>query len=174
MLTISFAAGWPPGALCAPRSNGTATTIGRRCVGAGSSSLARLDGSAGTRRQTLSGDGDLDDRVEGAGAGVEGVQLLLDILRVVVVFVMLMKLAIHSGSLALPSSPLFLAVSGAQLRPLFLIPGAERLAPKHEIVVFDDGGNHPWVAPKIYLTRSRVGDMEVGNERVRLRCPVLV
>ncbi len=54
--------------------------------------------------------------------------------------------AVGSRPLALPPARLFLVDARAEPPPVLFVPGAQRFAAKHEVVVFDDGGHHPRVA----------------------------
>lgn len=99
--------------------------------------------------------------------GLLGVMVLMvRVARFLVVVVTLDR-----DPLALSPSCLLLIEEGAQPSPVLLIPGAQWLAAKHEIVVLDDGGHHPRVARQLYLV-GQIRDVEVGDQHIGLRGPV--
>jgi len=112
--------------------------------------------------------------------GLFGVLVLLMWLLLLVVMVLLVLgvvlvmvvMALDPGALALSPSPLLLVVSSAQAPAVFFVPGAQRLAAKGEIVVFDDGGDHPWVVGEVDFAHGGVCDVEVRNEEVGLGHPI--
>ena len=82
---------------------------------------------------------------------------------------LLVVMAVGPGSLALSAPGLLLVHGRAQHPPVLLIPRAQRLASKHEVVVVDDGGHHPRLAGQVGLVGGRVGDVQVGHDHARLR-----
>jgi hypothetical protein len=79
---------------------------------------------------------------------------------------------LDAGALALPAPRLFLVDTRAQPPPVLLVPGAQRLASEHQIVVLDHCGQHPVLAGELPLVLVRVGDVDVGAKDARLWCPV--
>jgi len=113
--------------------------------------------------------------------GLLRVLVLLQWLLLLVMIVMLLLLlllllmvvmAFDPDALALASSPLFLVIARAQPPSVLFVPGAQGLAAKGEVVIFNDGGDHPRVAPKLHLADGGVGDVEVRDEEVGLGGPV--
>lgn len=81
---------------------------------------------------------------------------------------MLMAVVVCSRALACASSLFFLiATSIALSPPFFLVPSAQGLAAKHEVVVFDDGRGHPGIGFEVDLVEGQVGCVHVRDE-VRL------
>jgi len=70
--------------------------------------------------------------------------LLLLLLCWVLMVMAVLRIRIHTLTLA--PSVFFFFVARAESPPVLLVPGTQRLATKHEIVVFDNGGHHPRVA----------------------------
>lgn len=68
-------------------------------------------------------------------------------MAVMVVAMLVMALPLtryHSVPLAGTTSSLLLDLAALTLpTPVLLVPCAQRLAAEHEVVVVDDGGNHP-------------------------------
>lgn len=98
--------------------------------------------------------------------------LVVMVLLVLSVVVMMLMMAVDPDAFALSPSPLFLVVSSAKAPAVFFVPGAQRLAAEGEVVVFDDGGDHPWVVGKVDLAHGGVCDVEVWDEEVGLGHPV--
>jgi len=98
--------------------------------------------------------------------------LLLLLLLLMVVMVVMVMMAFDPDALALASSPLFLIVARAQPPSVLFVPGAQGLAPECEVVIFNDSGDHPWVAPKVDLADGWVCDVEIRDEEVGLGGPV--
>lgn len=67
-----------------------------------------------------------------------------------VAMILLVAVVARPGSLAC-AAPRLLPVAAALSPPLLLVPGAEGLAAKHEVVILDDGGDHPLVGPEVDL-----------------------
>jgi len=82
-------------------------------------------------------------------------------------------MAFDPDALALASSPLLLLIARAQSPAVLLVPGAQWLATKCEVVIFDDSGDHPWVIPKVDLADGWVRNVEVRDEEIRLARPVV-
>lgn len=102
--------------------------------------------------------------------------LLLRLLLVVAVMVV-MSVDADALPLSAPCLLLFVAraiVARAQAPAVLLVPCAQWLATECEVVVFDDGGDHPWVAAEVDFAGRGVGDVEVGDQQVGLRGPVVV
>jgi hypothetical protein len=85
-------------------------------------------------------------------------------LVMVMVMVMMMMMAFDPDALALASSPLLLIVARAQSSAILLIPCAQGLAAKCEVVIFNDSGDHPWMAPEVDLADGWVRNVEVRDE----------
>jgi len=83
-------------------------------------------------------------------------------------------MAVDADALPLSAPSLLLFIACAQPPAIFLVPCAQWLAAECEVVVFDDGGDHPRVAPEVDFAGRRVGNVEVGDQQVRLRGPVVV
>ena len=60
------------------------------------------------------------------------------------------------------SSLLAVFTAAAVATTVLLVPGAQALATKHEVVVFDDGGLDPGVGADIDFLRGGVGVVVVG------------
>lgn len=99
--------------------------------------------------------------------GLFAVLLLRLLLEMVVV------VAVDPDALPLPAAPLLLLVARAQPPAVLLVPGAQWLAAKCEVVVFDDSGDHPRVAAEVDFAGRGVGDVEVRDQQVGLRGPVV-
>lgn len=102
-----------------------------------------------------------------------GVDGLLAVLLLGLLLEMVVVVAVDPDALPLPAAPLLLLVARAQPSAVLLVPGAQWLAAKCEVVVFDDGGDHPRVAAEVDFAGRGVGDVEVGDQQVGLRGPVV-
>lgn len=98
------------------------------------------------------------------------VVMMLVVLRLVV---MMMVMAFDPNALALAPSPLLLVVAGAQPPSILLVPCAQGLAAECEVVIFNDGGDHPWVAFEVDLADGWIRDVKVRDEQVRLGGPLV-
>lgn len=101
------------------------------------------------------------------------VMMMLVMLRLVMVVMMMMVMAFDPDALALAASPLLLVVARAQSPSILLIPCAQGLAAKCEVVIFNDGGDHPWVVPEVDLADSWVRNVEVRDEKIGLGGPLV-
>jgi hypothetical protein len=97
------------------------------------------------------------------------VMMMLVMLRLVMVVMMVM--AFDPDALALAASPLLLVVARAQSPSILLIPCAQGLAAKCEVVIFNDSGDHPWMVPEVDLADSWVRNVEVRDEKIGLGGP---
>jgi hypothetical protein len=97
------------------------------------------------------------------------VMMMLVMLRLVMVVMMVM--AFDPDALALAASPLLLVVARAQSPSILLIPCAQGLAAKREVVIFNDSGDHPWMVPEVDLADSWVRNVEVRDEKIGLGGP---
>lgn len=89
-----------------------------------------------------------------------------------VMMLMLMMMGIHPDTVALSASNFLFLLVTAQSSAILLVPCAQRLAAKHEIVVFDNGDYHPCIAVcKLYLVDRLVWNVEVRNKHVGLANP---
>jgi len=70
------------------------------------------------------------------------------------VCVVLVVVMVYPDALTLSSSAVFLIT--AKSSSVLLVPGTERLASKHEVVILDDGGDHPWLVAQVDLIGGRV------------------
>lgn len=77
---------------------------------------------------------------------------LLLVLMVIMVMMMMMMVAIEGDAFSLSASPLLLIFATAQTPPVLLVPCAEGLATKGEVVILNDGRNHPGMAVEIHLS----------------------
>jgi len=84
------------------------------------------------------------------------------LLWLVLMVMTVLRICIHAFPLA--PSVLFFVVAGAESPPVLLIPSAQRLSSKHEIIVFDDGGHHPRVAIKLDFAAGGIRDVHVVDE----------
>jgi hypothetical protein len=62
------------------------------------------------------------------------------------------------------AAPALLAV--AEAAALLLIPGAQRLAAKGEVLVVDDGGLNPGMGAEVHLACRGIEGLEVGDDVV--------
>lgn len=100
--------------------------------------------------------------------------LLLMMLMMLVVLCVVVMVAFDPDALALSSSPFLLVVArAAQPSPVLLVPSTQWLAAKGEVVIFDNSGNHPWMAVEIELADGGVCDMEVRDEEIGLGSPIV-
>lgn len=75
----------------------------------------------------------------------------------------------YDGVALSASNLLFILVTRAQSSAILLVPCAQRLAAKHEIIVLDNGGYHPCVGVvKLYLVHRWVRDVQIRNKHVGL------
>lgn len=54
---------------------------------------------------------------------------------------------------AFPAAPLLLAITVAKPPPVLLVPGTQRLAPKREVIIFNDRRLHPRMRGGVYFAR---------------------
>lgn len=101
---------------------------------------------------------------------------LFTLLGVVVLVIMLvcvmppvLLMAVDPDSFALSPSRLLFFDTRAEPPPVLLIPGAQRLSAKHEIVILNGGGHHPRMAGQVDRVGGRVRYAEVGDQHARLR-----
>lgn len=94
--------------------------------------------------------------------------LQLRLMMRVLVSMLIMGIGPHGVALS-ASNLLFVLVTRAQSSAILLVPCAQRLAAKHEIIVLDNGGYHPCVGVvKLYLVHCWVRDVEIRNKHVGL------
>ena len=85
--------------------------------------------------------------------------LLLLLLHVMVLLMLVVMVALGPDTLTLPPSPLLLVIAGTAESPaVLLVPSTQWLAAKCEIVILNDGGDHPGVAAEFNLSDGWVGD----------------
>jgi len=101
------------------------------------------------------------------------VMMMLVMLRLVMVVMMMMVMAFDPDALALAASPLLLVVARAQSPSILLIPCAQGLAAKCEVVIFNDSGDHPWMVPEVDIADSWVRNVEVRDEKIGLGGPLV-
>jgi hypothetical protein len=97
--------------------------------------------------------------------------VMLRLVMVVMMMMMMMVMAFDPDALALAASPLLLVVARAQSPSILLIPCAQGLAAKCEVVIFNDSGDHPWMVPEVDLADSWVRNVEVRDEKIGLGGP---
>jgi len=81
------------------------------------------------------------------------------LLHVMVLLMLVVMVALGPDALTLPPSPLLLVVAGTAESPaVLLVPSTQWLAAKCEIVILNDGGDHPRVAAELNLSDGWIGD----------------
>lgn len=73
-------------------------------------------------------------------------------LLLMLMMMMMMLMTVQCDAFSLPASPLLFIFATAQTPSVLLVPCAEGLATEGEVVILNDGSNHPWVAVEINLS----------------------